>query len=488
MIRDQLSSCPSIAMVNGMKILRFIGLSIAVSMVSAFAGARDLNASARGDGTLTLGAQRIDLERAVVILRDEGQFDATVYSRRDSWRFSGRYTMISRDRFQLDVRGGSGGNASGNGTIFLQRNEIDRIEMSGTYNRQGFRVNFTARESLGPNPGGGGFDPPVSWGDTVRGAGVLRIGNDLSRLDRAKVSLLDNNKAEISVWTVQGQERRFKGTWYRRGNTYDISIDAGMGEPDTTGRGQVWGSGRNLSRIELDGRYQRSNWSLNFNSNDSADIDDGAWMSDTQRGDGRLRIGANNYRLDRAKVSLSRGGRAEIWLLGRSDFKLVGTWSRKGQNYEVRIDDGLNRRNTTGSGTISRRGNTFEIIKLVGRSDGQVWGAEFDANLGGSGGNLIDLDKNEEGTGTLRRNNATDRLYKAFVGLDRNGTFSIRFDGDRTHRYTGTWTRVGNEARLRVTGGAIGNGTLYLQGGSFSRVEMDMRDGTGAVTVRFQVR
>lgn len=474
-----------------MKMLRFIGLSIAVSLVSAFAMARDVNASARGDGTLTLGAQRIDLERAVIILRDEGQFDATVYSRRDSWRFSGRYTMISRDRFQLDIRGGSGAIASGAGTLYLQRNEIDRIEMSGSYNRQSFRVNFTARESMGPNPGGGGFEPPISWGDTVRGAGFLRVGNDTSRIDRAKVALLRNNQVEISVWTTQGQERRFKGTWNQRGNAYDISIDAGMGEPDTTGRGQIWGSGRNLSRMELDGRYQRSNWALNFNASDTADIEDGSWMSDTQRGDGRLRIGGNNYPLDRAKVSLGRGGRAEIWLIGRSDFKLLGTWTRNGQGYEVRITDGLNRRNTTGAGTISRRGNTFELIKLNGRSDGQIWGAEFDAKLGGGGGgnnNLIDLDKNEEGTGTLRRSNATDRLFKAFVGLERNGNFSIRFDGDRTHRYTGTWTRVGNEARLRVTGGAIGNGTLYLQGGSFSRIEMDMRDGSGAVTVRFQVR
>lgn len=460
-------------------------------MLSAVALARDINASAGGDGTLSLGAQRIDLERAVVILRDEGQFDVTVYSRRESWRFSGRYSMISRDRFQLDVRGGSGANASGNGTLYLQRNEIDRIEMSGSYNRQAFRVSFTAREAIGPNPGGGGFDPPVSWGNTVRGSGTLRVGTDISRIDRANVNLLRNNQVEISVWTTAGVERRFKGTWSQRGNSYDIAIDAGMGEPDTTGRGQIWGSGRNLSRIDLDGRYQRSNWTLHFNANDNADIEDGSWLSDTQRGDGRLRIGGSNNELDRARVNLSRGGRAEIWLIGRAEFKLVGTWTRTGSGYQVRITDGLNRRNTVGSGTISRRGNTFEIIRLSGRSDGQIWGAEFDANLGGSGGSggsLIDLDKNEEGTGALRRNNATDRLYKAFVGLERNGTFSIRFDGERTHRYSGTWTRVGNEARLRVTGGAIGSGTLYLQGGSFSRVEMDMRDGTGPVTVRFQVR
>jgi hypothetical protein len=226
---------------------------------------------------------------------------------------------------------------------------------------------------------------------TTRGDGRLEIGRNTTReLDRASVALRRGGRAEVRLYRGS-TPYVFTGTWDgRRSDVVDLQLDRRDGvRIDATGR--VWmGRGDDVQRIEIDGRERGERLTAGFRSDgDGGGSGGGTWTpSQARRGDGRLLIGRETARdLDRASVSLRRGGAAEVRVYrGSTPYVFTGTWTERGRNtVDLRLDR-RDRQPISADGTVTFRPNgELAGLTITGSEDRERLRVSFRAEGSGSG-------------------------------------------------------------------------------------------------------
>jgi len=261
--------------------LAFAAAATAISVTAPAAHAQfqgnTLRASVRGDGQLDNGDRNARLSMVSVDLRSNNE--ATLrftpqgnYRTNDiNFEYRGRWRRDGEDAIRLSLTDG----ASGDGVIYLTRDDrVDRLDLSGRANGDGFRIRFASLQNGGrggggvrniPRPGGNGDYngsrdqiPTVlrprdgynrddnynrddrynrndddyngrrnsQWderrdGDDLRslsanrnGSGTFTAGGGRDeRLDRYEAQLRPNGVAEITLYGPNGFERRLTGRW-----------------------------------------------------------------------------------------------------------------------------------------------------------------------------------------------------------------------------------------------------------------------------------
>jgi hypothetical protein len=228
---------------------------------------------------------------------------------------------------------------------------------------------------------------------SIRGDGRLEIGRGTTRdLDRASILLRRNGRAELRFYRGS-TPYVFSGTWDgRRSDVVDLQLDRRDGvRIDATGRAWL-GRGNEVARVEISGREQGERLTVAFRSDGGSGSDYGSgdsWNpSQTRRGDGRLLLGRDTAReLDRASVSLRRGGAAEVRVYrGSTPYVFTGTWTERGRNS---VDLRLNRRDReaiSADGTVTFRPNgELAGLTITGVEDRERLRVSFRAEGSGSG-------------------------------------------------------------------------------------------------------
>ena len=141
---------------------QIIAVSTLLLMLAGMTQAQNiqqLRVETRGQGTLQVSGQRDErLNEVSVNLRDGGEMELRFLGQA-TWIFTGRWSGRS-DIVELEIFRGFGNNgATGRGTLYLRRGEVDRLEISGNTRRDRFSISFRGSED---RPGWGGERP--GWG------------------------------------------------------------------------------------------------------------------------------------------------------------------------------------------------------------------------------------------------------------------------------------------------------------------------------------
>src|SRR5690606_25771132 len=157
--------------------------------------------AADGEGRLVTGdaAATQEITRVEAILFQNGGLELALFKGRNRWIFMGSWTG--------DPAGGSVGirldeafdrAAEATGRLYFDRNAVDRARFSGS-NRDGrFDFSFEGRSS-----GGGG---PTAEGEVVttrNGEGSVRVDTVSYDVNRARVRLYRNGRAQLRLWGAQ---------------------------------------------------------------------------------------------------------------------------------------------------------------------------------------------------------------------------------------------------------------------------------------------
>jgi len=220
-------------------------------------------------------------------------------------------------------------------------------------------------------------------------------------------------------------------------------------------------------------------------------------------GQGRLQIGQGTTRsLDRASVTLRRGGAAEVRLYrGNTPYVFTGQWTgNPGRIADLQLTqrDGVPIR--ASGRAVLQGGDDLRQVEIHGDERGQRLHVAFNAdaaasNVSNAGGApaYSEVTRNTKGEGQLEIGNDTRRaLNRANLVLRRGGYAEARFYRDKTpYVFTGQW----NEVRPGVVQLQLSQrdnvpvraaGTAYLrQNGDLDRVQISGREQRERLQVSF---
>lgn len=235
----------------------------------------------------------------------------------------------------------------------------------------------------------------------VAGDGRVRLqgGKDFD-IQRVRIDL--DKDGDVRVVITGGRESvALSGRWsngdrdkpkvrFTRMNNRSSSIDGTLEFSHDNGR---------LERINLSGRAERSDVSLNFTSKrvESGGGDNGGGngggtggsdnfdrLDVRTSGNGSLNIGSDRWQVTAVRVNLQRGGAATITLFynGRRDDTLEGRWTGNGEIVGLNLDSGLNGRLNTARGTVNRRVKTggIDTVNISGTIGRQTVNISFRAS------------------------------------------------------------------------------------------------------------
>lgn len=109
--------------------------------------------TSNGNGTVRLGNQRTQLERATADFQNNGRFVLTMYSNNRTATLTGQWRR-DRGGYSVQINDGLNASANGNGTIYVNGNNVTQINLSGNSNSGQLNVQWNSRGG-----GGGGFFP-----------------------------------------------------------------------------------------------------------------------------------------------------------------------------------------------------------------------------------------------------------------------------------------------------------------------------------------
>ena len=202
----------------------------------------------------------------------------------------------------------------------------------------------------------------------------------------------------------------------------------------------------------------------------------------TESGRGTLSLRGPNHVLDRAAVTLTRDGRAEIRVSGRQNFRFAGTWRRgKANQALLTIAQTFERSPASATGSVTLRNGTFHQLYLKGSSlalEGPLV-LKFTASVSASQPvERFSLDNTRRGRGVFATSRTNSRLSQARLLLQRDGDARLSVYGESGYEFAGAWSRRNaNVIDLRLTRGPnrsridlFGSVTLSKQG--FSKFEV----------------
>jgi hypothetical protein len=374
----------------------------------------DFRLTTEGRGEIRMdGRGRDDIRRVFLFLRRDGRAEVTLYQERGQTSLSGRWRDDGEDRdgnprLNLELEGRYDGyRADGRGPLLVRRKVqglgeqwiLDNLELRGRADGRDLEVRFRGDGPGTPGtPDGdfsGGYGDLTQFNSTARGFGTVREGSNRWDVDRLYVRLDRGGRADITSYgrtTV-----RYEGRWRRvREREVELRIDRAFGSDVRDGRGRIeltrdrrdWIA----DRIELNGRTNRDDFSLNFSSRDSgggeggnAGGSGGAVEVDSSRsGRGRIRWdNRSDVPVRRVSVNLNRAGRAQIVAESESGarYTFSGRWTRNREGeFRIEIVSALNTNNATGRGTLYLRGRDLDRLDIEGTAQSQTYRFDFSAD------------------------------------------------------------------------------------------------------------
>jgi hypothetical protein len=212
-----------------------------------------LNEQVRGRGTFTYNGRRNDLQDVRVTADRNGRI-TLAFQGGGYINLRGEYRERRGNSVSFELYEGLGRyDMSGRGTLEFENDQrtVRRISVSGTADRQQFRLDFSR--------GLGNID------ETIYGRGEFILGRDDFPFSSARVVLSSNGR--FSVRTEGRRYTEFTGTWREEGDQYALFVNSVSGRRLSSGRGWVQVdrySGRVIS-INLTGVADEQRFEMNIN-------------------------------------------------------------------------------------------------------------------------------------------------------------------------------------------------------------------------------
>lgn len=460
--------------------------------------------AADGEGRLVTGdaAASQEITRVEAILFQNGGLELALFKGRNRWVFMGSWTG--------DPAGGSVGirldeafdrAAEATGRLYFDRNQVERARFSGS-NRDGrFEFGFEGRSS-----GGGGPTAEGEVATTRNGEGSVRVDTVSYDVNRARVRLYKNGRAQLRLWGAQLVTIDGRWTGNLDASSVRISVPDWEGE-DADLRGTVSLSRRNgWDRVTLEGPTAWGPFKLGFEGRSAALEYDNSGplvttLEKTMRGTGTLAVtGRPTEDISLVRIHLKRNWQAVIQVQGvRERAAFQGSWLQRGEEPKLTLAAATSTlgRETTGTGTLEMQGEErWRTLTLSGTSAAGDWRLTFRATDGvkllfdpgdaGAPALVTELASEQPGTGTVQLpipNTPPRAVRRVRVTLLPNQDAAIAIlEGDTTGTLTGRWSPGDRPGRVSValTGGTLkgwrGNGRVEFSDAlALTRVSLEGR-------------
>lgn len=214
-----------------------------------------------------------------------------------------------------------------------------------------------------------------------RGEGELTRGENVVELVEGSAWLREDGTAFIAARSRR-ETFEFAGTWrHREREQRLLKITEAMGGR-ADAEGWVMTKDGQLTQIEIVGRSGGRRLRLHFLATAELPARGPVWngVDSIRDGDGTLERGRVRQQVQRVRVVLAPGGRAELVLHGRERIRVTGRWHDAGAD-RVRFEaaGGLDDQRGSGSGTIELRDRRVERVTLSGVSGRRDYRLDFRA-------------------------------------------------------------------------------------------------------------
>lgn len=195
-----------------------------------------------------------------------------------------------------------------------------------------------------------------------------------------------------------------------------------------------------------------------------------------ESGEGTLaRSGRPAMGINRIEMRLYDDRTCEITIIGRERHRLLGRYTRVGNNATISINGAFGDPNATANG-VARfiEGRRFlSELTLSGRSGRDTFNVDFHVR-DNHGGGSFNANLRETGTGAILRSRlGSDSLTRAELDLKTNGEFFLNVFGKERYGFKGRWNQESRtRIRLRVVS-ALGDSTAL--GDGYAELSQDRR-------------
>ena len=320
-------------------------------------GARPLNESSIGNGTLDLSGRRYNLRDMRIRLYDDGRAELRFDGDR-SVEGRGTWRRGLNGRADLALNQWNGQRTSATGLVTFSGRTIQRINVNVP--SQNSRVDFSPGQSGGGDWDGGTGARPINM--STRGTGTYEVSGRRYDLQDMRIRLRDDGRAELRFdgeRSVSGQ-----GTWRRGfGGRADIDLIEWDGRR-YGGNASVTFRGNDIERVGVNVPNQNSRVEFHPGQVGGGGGGDAAQPVYTSfRGSGTLRERGRNYQLYEASVRLRDDGDADVSFNGQRDARGRGRWNPSGSVAIITITEWDGRR-ANGRGSIRFSRNQPNQIDL----------------------------------------------------------------------------------------------------------------------------
>ena len=358
----------------------------AIAVCSAFGQVqREMNATVRGEGALTIDGRRQNVRQVRVYLRSNGRADITVTADRNE-TLAGSWYQNRGGEVDIEITSGFGStDTSGNGRVIMSRDmrSFTEIDLAGRSRSGRWSLDFSTQR------GGGdwGWDRPGRLFDlrqTERGRGTL---NYQGRMDVRDLSVRLERNGRFAMELIGNRRLSLSGTWTldNRGQAV-LTIDDAFDRSQARGNGRVTLSSdqRTFTSANFNGSIGRDRFSFDFNVdrwNNGGNDRDFPGFDATQYGSRTMMLGGEGgVNVTSVRANLHSNGDITIDTRGPRNFSVSGTWRMTQTGViEFSIHNGFGRDGARGTGRITlERGNrTFSRIDMSGTTSGRNFSLGF---------------------------------------------------------------------------------------------------------------
>lgn len=326
----------------------------------AAVGARPLNESAKGSGSLEVAGRRYSVDGVRVRLTDDSRAELDFSGERSvSARGTWSHGTGGRADIAIDQLGSQ--RTTGTATITFQGRSIDRV--TANLPRQAMRIVFE-RGTAGGGVGSGA--QPIDM--STRGRGTYELQGRRYGLTAMRIQLRSDNTAELRFDGTRDAE--VKGSWRRRADgRAEIDVRELNGRR-VSGSALVSYSGRNVTRVEVDADAQNAR--IDFvPAGSTGQPGEGARpVNVSLAGTGTFRERGRNWELRDAFVRLRDNGDAEVRFSGERQTGGRGRWTATG-NYATLTIEEWDGRSTRGSGSIAFENGQPQQVTVTLQTEGR---------------------------------------------------------------------------------------------------------------------
>ncbi|HET8622778.1 MAG TPA: hypothetical protein VFM14_04395 [Gemmatimonadales bacterium] len=319
-------------------------------------GARPLNESSIGNGTLDLSGRRYNLRDVRIRLYDNGRAELG-FGGDQNVEGRGVWRRGLSGRADLTLNQWNGQRTSATGIVMFSGRSIQRINV--TVPSQNVRVDFYPGQF-----GGGGGDNntgarPINM--SMRGSGTYEVSGRRYDLEELNIRLRDDGRAELRFdgeRSVSGE-----GTWRRgSGGRADIDLIQWDGRR-LGGNAFITFRGNEIEIVGVNVPNQNSRVEFYPGQVGGGGGDAAQPVNTSFRGAGTLRERGRNYQLYEASVRLRDDGDVDLTFNGQRDARGRGRWNPSGSVAIITITEWEGRR-ANGRGSIRFSRNLPNQIDL----------------------------------------------------------------------------------------------------------------------------